>query len=286
MKTVVVGANGQLGRDLVPRLAGEVIPLARHEAELTNPELLRKVLTAIRPDVIINCAAYNLVDKAESEPEAAFAVNAWGPRNLAIIGQELGSTLVHFSTDYVYGLDAGHCTPWLESEAPSPINAYGLSKLTGEFWARFLCPKHFVIRTCGLYGVWGTGGKGGNFVETMLRLAGQGKPLLVVEDQRCTPSYTVDVALTTIELISTEKYGLYHITNDGECSWFEFAREIFRLSNLTPELTAIPSSDYPRPARRPAYSVLSKEKLGSVGVQLPRPWQEALSHYLEERRKK
>ena len=165
MKTAVIGANGQLGRDLCPRLPGEVIPLTRTDADLTNPELLRATLTALRPDVVINCAAYNFVDKAESEPETAFAVNAWGVRNLALLCRDLDSTLVHFSSDYVFGLDAERRQPWLETDAPSPVSAYGLSKLTGEYVVQAARSEHLAIRTCGLYGTWGSGGKGGGTAE-------------------------------------------------------------------------------------------------------------------------
>src|SRR5262249_8549339 len=178
-----------------------------------RPESLQEALLQVRPKVVVNCAAYNFVDKAESEPLAAFAVNAWGVRALAQICRDLDCSLVHFSTDYVFGLDTARGSPYRETDAPGPASVYGLSKLAGEYLVRFICPKHFVIRTCGLYGVWGSGGKGGNFVETMLRLAGQGKPLRVVADQQCTPSYTVDIASAAAALIQTERFGLYHLTN-------------------------------------------------------------------------
>ena len=283
MKTAVLGALGQLGRDLCPRLPGEVIPLTRADADLTDPAGLRDKLTALRPNVVVNCAAYNFVDKAETEPEAAFAVNAWAVRNLAQICRDLGCVLVHFSTDYVFGLDETRSQPWKETDAPGPVSVYGLSKLAGEYLVRSTCPKHFVIRTCGLYGVWGTGGKGGNFVETMLRVAGQGKPLRVVHDQRCTPSFTADVAAATVALLSTGAYGLYHITNAGDCSWFEFAREIFRQAGVSADLSPITSAQFGAPARRPAHSVLGTAKLREAGVPVPRPWQEALGEYLRER---
>ncbi len=215
MKVALLGSGGQLGRDLAPRLPGQVVPLTREQADLTRPDQLRATLTDLRPDLVVNCAAYNFVDQAESEPDAAFAVNAWGVRHLAVVCRDLGTTLVHFSTDYVFGLDAARRTPYAEAHAPGPVSVYGLSKLAGEYVVRALCPRHFVIRTCGLYGVWGSGGKGGNFVETMLRLAGQGKPLRVVADQTCTPSTTVDVAAATARLIETQRYGLYHVTNSG-----------------------------------------------------------------------
>ena len=170
----VLGANGQLGRDLCPRLPGDVVALSRTGAptiDLTQPESLVRLFDGVRPDVVINCAAYNFVDRAESEPHEAFAVNAWGVRELARLCGLRDCLLVHFSTDYVFGLDATRRQPWTESDAPGPISVYGLSKLAGEYLVRMMCPRHLVLRTCGLYGVWGSGGKGGNFVETMLRLA-------------------------------------------------------------------------------------------------------------------
>jgi dTDP-4-dehydrorhamnose reductase len=194
MKYAVLGAAGQLGRDLCPLLKGEVVPLTRAEADLTRPETLRATLTMLRPDTVVNCAAYNFVDRAESEPEAAMAVNGWGTRSLAEVCRDLDCTLLHFSTDYVFGLDGARRRPYGIEDAPGPLSVYGLSKLAGEYVVRTLVPRHFVVRTCGLYGLWGSGGKGGNFVETMLRLAGEGKPLRIVADQECTPSYTVDVA--------------------------------------------------------------------------------------------
>jgi dTDP-4-dehydrorhamnose reductase len=282
-KTVIIGAHGQLGRDLCPRLPGEVVPLARAQADLMQPESLRAVLTAEKPSLVVNCAAYNFVDKAETEPEAAFAVNAWGVRALAEVCRDLDCALLHFSTDYVFGLGPGRDHPWIEDDAPGPVSVYGLSKLAGEYLVRSICPRHFVARTCGLYGVWGSGGKGGNFVETMLRVGGQGKPLRVVGDQRCTPSYTVDVATAAAELVQTEKYGLYHLTNNGCCSWYEFASTIFQEAGLTVQLTPIASAEYGAKAHRPTYSVLDGTRAVSVGIPPLRRWQDALSAYLAER---
>ena len=286
MNYAVLGSAGQLGRDLCPRLSGEVVRLTRQQIDLTRPDTIRPVLTDLRPDVVINCAAYNFVDKAENEPDAAFAVNAWGVRALATVCRDLDCALVHFSTDYVFGLDETRKIPYRESEAPGPVSVYGLSKLAGEYVVRAVCPRHFVIRTCGLYGVWGSGGKGGNFVETMLRLAGQGKPLRVVADQTCTPSYTVDVATAAAALLSTGRYGVYHLTNSGSCSWHDFARTIFQQAGVTADLTAIPSREYPAPARRPNYSVLAAGAYQALGLPLPRHWSDAVAAYLEERRHK
>jgi dTDP-4-dehydrorhamnose reductase len=286
VKYAVIGSAGQLGRDLCPRLVGEVIALTRENADLTQPDRLRETLTALRPDVVVNCAAYNFVDKAESEPEAAFAVNAWGVRSLAAICRDLDCVLAHFSSDYVFGLDTSRTRPFEVEDTPGPVSVYGLSKLCGEYLVRSICPRHFVMRTCGLYGVWGSGGKGGNFVETMLRVAGQGKPLRVVADQTCTPSYTVDVASAAVALMNTGRYGLYHLTNAGTTNWHEFARTIFELAAVKADLTAIPSREYPVPAGRPGFSALSLSAYESLGLPSPRPWREALAAYLEERRQR
>ncbi len=284
MSTVVLGAPGQLGRDLVPRLTGNVTPLGRADVDLADGAALRAKLATLRPTVVVNCAAYNFVDKAEAEPNAAFAVNAWAVRDLAAICRDLDATLVQVSTDYVFGLDAKRTTPFHEEDAPGPVSNYGLSKLAGEYLVRSICSKHIVIRTCGLYGVWGSGGKGGNFVETMLRVAGQGKPLRVVNDQRCTPTFTADLADAIVALLTTEVYGSYHITNAGDCTWFELAEEIFRLVGVSANLTPILSAEFGAPAQRPGYSVLANDKLATVGVPRPRDWREALAAYLRERK--
>lgn len=286
MKYAVIGAAGQLGRDLCPRLEGEVVPLGRAEADLAQPDLIRETLSRLRPDAVINCAAYNFVDKAETEPDAAFAINALGVRNLAVGCRDLSCTLVHFSTDYVFGLDDTRQTPWNEGDAPGPVSAYGLSKLAGEYFVRAICPQHFIVRTCGLYGVWGSGGKGGNFVETMLRVAGMGKPLRVVADQVCTPSYTVDVAAAVTALIQTGDYGLYHITNAGSCTWHDFAAAIFDFAGVKADLTPITSAEFAAAARRPAYSVLANDRLSKAGVAPVRLWRDGLAVYLDERKRK
>ncbi|MFL5245905.1 MAG: dTDP-4-dehydrorhamnose reductase [Gemmataceae bacterium] len=286
MKYALIGAAGQLGRDLVSRLPGDVMAWTRAEADLTKPAELKAKLEEYKPEIVINCAAYNFVDRAESEPEAAFAVNTWGVRNLATICAERDSVLVHFSTDYVFGFDQNRSFAYVETDPPGPLSVYGLSKLAGEYAVRALCPRHFVIRTCGLYGVWGSGGKGGNFVDTMLWLASQGKPLRVVNDQICTPTYTVDLAQATLALLKTKKYGLYHLTNAGACSWYEFARAIFEIEGIDANLTAIPTSEYPTPARRPGCSVLSCAAYEALSLPPMRSWKNALGAYLQERRKR
>ncbi len=286
MKYAVLGATGQLGRQFCKRLSGEAAPLARDQVDLTRPETAPLVLGALRPEVLINCAAFNFVDRAEKESADAFAVNTHGVRELALACRDFDCTVVHFSTDYVFGLDQKRRTPYAEDDPPGPVNVYGTSKLAGEYLVRSCCSKHFVIRTCGLYGVGGSGGKGGNFVETMLRLAQAGKPLRVVADQVCTPTYTSDLANAVVELIATQRYGLYHLTNANACSWYEFARAIFELERVRADLTPIASAEYAVPARRPVYSVLSTSLYESLGFAPLRPWREALAAYLHERQQR
>jgi dTDP-4-dehydrorhamnose reductase len=285
MHFAVIGSAGQLGRDIVPRLAkvGQVTAMVRPGADLTHPDRLAATLQDLKPDVVVNCAAYNFVDKAESEPDAAFAANAWGPRELAKTCERLGCILVHFSTDYVFGLDTSRKTPYRTTDAPGPTSVYGMSKLCGEYGVRAECRRHFVIRTCGLYGVWGSGGKGGNFVETMLRLATQGKPLKVVADQFCTPTYTSDLADAVVNVVQMGKYGLYQITSGGSTSWFEFAHAIFELTGISANLSPTTSQEFAAAARRPGYSVMDNLELVAAGVTPPRQWREALATYLAER---
>ena len=283
MKTLVVGANGQLGRDLLPRLPGEVLPATRADFNLGQPASVAEFVTHARPDVVVNCAAYNLVDKAEDEPDAAFQTNAWGVRALALACRAVDARLVHVSTDYVFGLDATRTTPLTVADPPGPVSVYGLGKLAGEYVARTLCPRHLVVRTCGLYGVHGSGGKGGNFVETMLRVAGQGKPLRVVADQTCTPTYTADLADTLVALIRAEAAGLHHVTNAGQVSWHDLAAAAFELAGVRADLTPITTAEFGAKAGRPRFSVLDNAALDAVGVARPRPWREALAAYLAER---
>jgi dTDP-4-dehydrorhamnose reductase len=278
MRYALIGSAGQLGRELRTRLEGEVLALTREQIDLTRPQTLSGVLTDLRPDVVVNCAAYNFVDKAESDAEAAFAVNAWAVRALAEFCRARDVLLVHFSTDYVFGLDAARRTPYAETDAPGPLSLYGLSKLTGEYLGRSVAPRHVIVRTCGLYGRRPVGGKGTNFVETMLRLADQGKPLRIVADQVCTPSAAADVAAATVELLRSGRTGLFHVVNSGSCTWFEFAGAIFELSGRKVETVPITAAEFGAAARRPAYSVLA-----SATVPPLRPWREALAQYLGER---
>jgi len=286
MRVAILGATGQLGRDLCSRLAGDVIPLSRAEMDLANTQSIGGTVAHLGAHVIVNCAAYNFVDRAESEVELAFAANAWGAGALARACLAANIKLVHFSTDYVFGLDSERSTPFAETDPPGPVNTYGLSKLVGEYLVRRECPAALVIRTCGLYGASGSGGKRGNFVETMLRLAGEGRAIRVVNDQRCTPSYTVDVAEATLALLQSGASGLFHVTNGGACSWFEFAAELFRQSGVKPDLIPISSAEYGTAAPRPRFSVLSNAKRLSAASHSQRMWFDALASYLKEREKR
>jgi len=281
MRIALIGAAGQLGTDLHRQLSGEVIPLTHAEIEVTRPESIEAMLDSVQPQMVVNTSAYNLVDKAESECEAAMSVNAWGPRHLALACEKRSLKLVHISTDFVFGLESGSNSPRVEADLPGPQGVYAASKLLGEYFVRSLCSRHFVIRTCGLYGQAATKAKG-NFVLTMLRLAQEKPQLKVVSDQRCVPSYTRDVAEVIAALGKTEAYGLYHATNSGDTSWFEVATEAVRLAGLTTPILPITTSEFGAPAARPAYSVLNCSKIERVtGLKL-RPWKQALAAYLTE----
>lgn len=291
LRVAVLGSAGQLGRDLVSQLQSDqffaaVLPLTREHMDLQKKESILSAVRELKADVLINCAAYNLVDHAEANPEIAFAVNAVGVKELAVACKSANIKLVQISTDFVFGADETRHSPISETTLPGPVSAYGISKLAGEQFALAASFRNLVVRTCGLYGVWGSGGKGGNFVETMLRIAGQGKPLRVVDDQRCTPSYTADVAAAIIELVQKDATQIFHVTNSQSCTWYQLAAEIFKLANINADLTAITSEQFNAAAKRPAYSVLSCDRLVSIGVQRPRPWQDALKEYMTERSKK
>ena len=281
----MLGAAGQLGRDLAPLLRerfGAVRELSRADIDLERPETSREFFAANRPAWFVNCAAYNLVDKAEADPIPAFGANAWGVRHLAEACAAIDCRLLHFSTDYVFGLQT-RSTPWAETDAPGPVSEYGRSKLRGEYAVLTASPTNLVVRTCGLYGVWGSGGKGTNFVETMLRLAGQGKPLKVVADQVCTPTATADLARAAVELMGVDAAGLFHATNAGATSWHDFAAEIFRQANVAADLSPTTSAAYGAAARRPAYSVLDCGRLARAGVTPLTEWHSALAAYLAAR---
>jgi len=285
MRILLIGAAGQLGLDLLPVLESrghEVVPVTHEQLEICSPEAVVQLMANTEPQCLINTAAFHRVDDCEDQAEKAFAVNVLGVRNLAQTAERNGAALVHFSTDYVFGGEKR--TPYTEADVPQPLSIYAITKLAGEFAARRYCSRHFVIRTCGLYGMGGSRSKGGNFVETMLKLAAQKKTIRVVADQIVTPTSTADLAERVLPLLESEGYCLYHMTSAGQCSWHEFAAEVFRLAKINADLQPTDSKSFGAIARRPGYSVLDNCQMRAAGIAEFRPWQEALAAYMRQRR--
>lgn len=279
MRISILGANGQLGRDLTNALSGhEIFPLTRADFDVTAHARARAILTESRPDVIVNLTAYHRVDDCESQPELAYAVNAVAVLNLVRIANDLDATLTHVSTDYVF--DGASSTPYTETSEPRPLSVYANSKLAGEFLVRSAARRYFLIRTCGLYGHAGSQGKGGNFVETMLKKARNGDAIQVVNDQTITPTATADLARQIAVLLPTSHYGLFHATNEGACSWYEFAAAIFEIAGISANLGPTTSEVYKAPALRPSYSVLENKRLKDLGLNRMLHWRDALAEYL------
>lgn len=283
---LLIGGTGQLAHDLrrewdVRRPDDRLVCLTHDDLEVGDREAVERALVRYGPSLVINTAAYHRVDEAEQQPERAFLVNAVGPRNLATACRAVDAALVHFSTDYVF---SGRSTrPYVEDDCPDALNVYGASKSAGEMLVRHGWRRHFIIRTSGLYGVAGSSGKGGNFVETMLRLASSGQPIRVVRDQVLTPTHTVSLAAQVVALVATDAYGTYHASCRGECSWYEFAAEIFRQMDIAPRLEPQTTAESGARARRPRYSVLENRALRDLGIDGMPPWDEALSAYLAAR---
>ena len=282
MRVLLIGYRGQLGSDLQTVFAADDLVLATQEQmRVEDPTQVDAMIGQVRPDLILNCAAFHRVDDCEEFAERAFEVNVFGVRNLAVAAARADATLVHFSTDYVF--DGPRRTPYTETDLPCPKCLYGVSKLAGEFLLQSMWPKHFLFRVSGLYGYAGSREKGTNFVEMMIGLARQGKPIRVVDDQVLTPTSTMDVARTVHFLAGTDCYGLYHLTNAGECSWYEFAKAIFEYAGLRPDLTPVTSDAFPTRARRPNYSVLDNQHLRNAGFSDVPHWREALQRYIAGR---
>jgi dTDP-4-dehydrorhamnose reductase len=291
MRILLIGANGQLGTDLCDALVQHNVVTAIQpgtapgrlsdavELDISNVAEVHAAIQRYGPDVVINTAAFHRVDDIERDASIALQVNALAAQQLALVCRELDVAMMYISTDYVF--DGAKRTPYVETDLPNPISAYGATKVAGELLIRSAWRKHYIIRTCGLYGTAGAMGKGGNFVNTMLRLAREGKPVKVIDDQICTPTFTQDLAAQIALLIETNQYGTYHATSDGACSWYEFTCEIFRLAGLAPEVTPISSDEFAAPARRPAYSVLENRALRNLGMDRMRDWHAALAEYIE-----
>ena len=269
-KVLVSGSGGQLGlelTELLPRRGHEVVALPRRELDVADFGALRLAFEEHSPEVVVNAAAYTNVDGCEKEKGLACRVNALGPRNLAQLCEERGCDLLHVSTNYVF--DGESKRPYEPFDTPNPISVYGRTKLAGEEYVRNFMNRWYVVRSAGVYG------RGHNFVRTMLRLGVERDVLKVKDDEFISPTYALDLAEGIISVIEGGHYGLYHITNAGSCSWYEFAEEIFALAGVEVEVVPVPGSEYPLPAARPANGVLST--LSSLNL---RHWREALPDYL------
>ncbi|MEZ4786908.1 MAG: dTDP-4-dehydrorhamnose reductase [Flavobacterium haoranii] len=286
MVVLVTGGNGQLGQAL-QSVAGnypsiDFVFCNSSQLDITNLEQCRTVFNQFKPNFCINTAAYTAVDKAESEPEKAFDINVKGTENLAKVCKEFDVTLLHISTDFVFSGDFS--TPlemtkgYTETDKPNPTGVYGLTKLQGEQSIQNIWEKHFIIRTSWVYSEFGN-----NFMKTMLRLASERESLSVVKDQIGTPTYAVDLANALIniishaELVEASIFGIYNFSNEGQCSWYEFAKEIFAQKGIKINLNPIPTSAYPTPAKRPGYSVLDKTKIKTIFGLTINNWEDSLS---------
>lgn len=285
MKNIfITGASGQLGLALFNLLQdkkeyklyrtdafasedGEVTAL-----DITDEKAVAAAMESIHPDIIINCAAFTAVDLCESEQEKAYRINALGPKYLAVNAEKCGAKFIHISTDYVY--DGKADKPYIETDSTGPISVYGKSKLEGDLFVIENCSRTFVLRTAWVYG------EGKNFVKTMLRLAENGNHIKVVSDQYGSPTSSLELARVIVFLMETESYGMYHATCEGSTNWYEFAVTIFQMAEKEAEVEAIPTSEYPTPAKRPMYSVLDNKALRELHGYKMKHWKEALEEYM------
>jgi dTDP-4-dehydrorhamnose reductase len=272
MKVLVTGANGQLGFDVIKRLDSEGIDYLgtdRESLDITSKEQVKRVIRDYNPNVVIHCAAYTAVDKAEDERELCHAVNVLGTSYIAEACNEIDAKMIYISTDYVF--DGEGEKPFEVTDKPNPINYYGQTKYEGELEVQRFLDKYFIVRIS-----WVFGSNGNNFVKTMLRLGKEREEISIVADQIGSPTYTYDLAKLLVEMIQTDKYGIYHATNEGYCSWYEFACEIFKQAGVVVKVNPIKTEDYPTKARRPKNSRLYKSPL----IELEN-WEDALNHYIK-----
>ncbi len=276
MKIVVLGSNGQLGREFVNYLQtteNKIFAFSHSTLDVEDLEKIIKTFRSINPDVVINCAAYTKVDKAEEEKDLAYRVNAIGAKNVSFASFKVNAKVVYFSTDYVF--NGKKNSPYIEIDPPEPISIYGESKFWGEQYTREFNSNHLILRVSWLYG-----GYGNNFVKTVIRLAKSGKPLRIVNDQYGTPTYTLDVVKQTIKLLENARIGIYHSSNIGETTWFEFANKVLEDLGLESEVIPIESKEYPTLAKRPKYSVLKNYFLELEKLDIMRQWKVALGDFI------
>lgn len=278
MKVLVTGVKGQLGYDVVKDLekrGHQAIGVDREEMDLMDNEAIRSFIMELKPEAIIHCAAYTAVDKAEEEVDVCYQINAEAVKVIAECAKELDVKLIYISTDYVFdGTKEGE---YVETDLPNPINVYGASKLKGEQYVQTLLEKFYIVRISWVFGI-----NGNNFIKTMRRLGLERDELNIIHDQVGSPTYTADLAPLLVDMMETDKYGIYHATNEGFCSWYEFANEIFRQSESQITTNPITTNQYPTAAKRPLNSKMSKAKLVESGFSLLPTWSEALASYLTE----
>lgn len=275
---VVTGANGQLGKELMKRLKElkiHCIGVDREEFDLTDAFKTMESVKKLQPEIIVHCAAYTAVDQAEQEPELCWAVNVEGTKNIADACAATGAKLLYISTDYIFP-GTGEI-PYENKDQPDPESVYGKTKLAGEEAVKERLENYFIVRISWIYGVYGK-----NFVKTMLRLSNDREELQVVADQIGSPTYTKDLAVLLCEMLQTEKYGIYHATNEGFCSWADFAEEIFHQADRTTRVKRVTTKEYGAAAKRPCNSRLSKQSLEDAGFQRLPHWKDALRRYLKE----
>jgi dTDP-4-dehydrorhamnose reductase len=283
LSVVVIGSTGQLGQDLLRVFGDEAVGLAHQDVDVTDEAGVAAALGSHRPDWVLNTAAFHRVDDCELDPATSFAVNATGALNVARAAAEIGSGVVFYSSDYVFGGEARERDhAYEEGDRPDPLSVYGTTKVAGEQLVAQANERHLVVRSAGLYGT-ATSRKGWTFPELMINKARSDGAVRVVTDQVLSPTFTADLAQKTKELIEHGASGLFHLTNAGECSWFEFARVAFDIAGVEAEMEPIDSEQLNQRARRPPYSALDSARLAAVGVGPMRPWEEALGDYLEQK---
>lgn len=278
MKILVTGANGQLGHDILLNLAArgiDGIPADIAEFDITQAATTEQFIAAHQPDAVIHCAAYTAVDKAEDDAELCWLINVTGTENIARACQKINAKMVYISTDYVFPGTGD--TPYETDAQPAPVNAYGMTKLAGELVVKQLLTRYFIVRTS-----WAFGKNGKNFVKSILRLGKEQDEVNVVCDQVGSPTYTVDLARLLVDIVLSEHYGIFHATNEGFCSWAEFAQAIFQKADLSARVNFIKTDQYPTRVRRPFNSRLSKENLINAGFQPLPTWEDALERFLAE----
>jgi dTDP-4-dehydrorhamnose reductase len=285
-KVAIFGSLGQLGVELVSEFKSrgwELREWDRGDGDITDRDLVEQRLADFNPDVVVNAAAHNQVDVAETEPQAAYLANAQGVRNLALACRQLDAMLVHYSTDYVFDGTAGR--PYTEEDHPHPLGVYAVSKLTGELYAQAYLEDPLIIRTSGVFGPGGLKTARGNFIELMLRLAASPNPIRVVEDHVASPTYAPALARRTLDLVDRKAGGIFHIGGGTPISWFNFARMIFDAAGLNPQLRPTSEREYRTAARRPKYSALSNAKMEKFGLEPMPPLEAAVRSYMDDRRR-